>query len=88
MGGACGQGAASRHSALSRERAPDLKKSLPRIPKVRGFRAFAEAGRRLSELHIGYESAKPFGGIADSLHNTRPDMPEADLFRVTPICSG
>ncbi|MEU9650569.1 type ISP restriction/modification enzyme [Streptomyces sp. NPDC048110] len=72
------------HSPAYREAyAADLKKSLPRIPKVRAFRAFAEAGRRLSELHIGYESAKPFGGIVISLNNTRPDMPEADLFRVT-----
>ncbi|MFJ6689943.1 DEAD/DEAH box helicase [Streptomyces sp. NPDC091294] len=72
------------HSPAYREAyAADLKKSLPRIPKVRAFRAFAEAGRRLSELHVGYESAKPFGGIVISLNNTRPDMPEADLFRVT-----
>ncbi|MFD5052588.1 type ISP restriction/modification enzyme [Streptomyces tendae] len=72
------------HSPAYREAyAADLKKSLPRIPKVRAFRAFAEAGRRLSELHIGYESAKPFGGVVISLNDTRPDMPEADLFRVT-----
>ncbi|MGW4319491.1 DEAD/DEAH box helicase [Streptomyces sp. NPDC004684] len=72
------------HSPAYREAyAADLKKSLPRIPKVRDFRAFAEAGRQLSRLHLGYESAKPFGGIVITLSNTRPDMPEVELFRVT-----
>ncbi|MFF0461170.1 DEAD/DEAH box helicase [Streptomyces mexicanus] len=71
------------HSPAYREAyAADLKKSLPRIPKVHGFRAFAEAGRRLSDLHINYESAKPFGGIVLSLSNTSPDMPDAELYRV------
>ncbi|MFJ2964660.1 DEAD/DEAH box helicase [Streptomyces collinus] len=72
------------HSPAYREAyAADLKKSLPRIPKARDFRAFAEAGRQLSHLHIGYESAKPFGGIVVTLSNTRPDMPDSELFRVT-----
>ena len=39
--------------------AADLKKMLPRIPKVASaddFRAFVAAGRELATLHIGYES--------------------------------
>ncbi len=52
------------HSPAYRERyAADLKKQLPRIPMVPGrerFEAFAEAGRRLSDLHIGYESIEPY----------------------------
>jgi predicted helicase len=52
------------HSPDYRERyAADLKKMLPRIPLVAtgdDARAFAEAGRRLSELHIGYESVEPY----------------------------
>ncbi|MDP3952989.1 type ISP restriction/modification enzyme [Microbacterium sp.] len=36
----------------------DLKKMLPRIPKVKGFREFANAGRELSDLHLSYESAE------------------------------
>ncbi|MDQ0261030.1 putative helicase [Sinomonas atrocyanea] len=52
------------HSPEYRERfAADLKKMLPRIPNVPSvgrFRQFAEAGRRLSELHIGYEDVEPF----------------------------
>ena len=51
------------HSPDYRERyAADLKKQLPRIAMVPGrdrFEAFAEAGRRLSELHIGYEGVDP-----------------------------
>ncbi|MCR8669582.1 type ISP restriction/modification enzyme [Agrococcus sp. HG114] len=37
----------------------DLKKMLPRIPKVRAFREFASAGAELARLHIGYETATP-----------------------------
>ncbi len=72
------------HSPAYREAyAADLKKSLPRIPKVRDFQGFSAAGRELSKLHINYETAKPFGGIVVSLRNTHPDMPESELFRVT-----
>lgn len=38
----------------------DLQKMLPRIPKVREFHAFSLAGRRLSKLHLDYESIKPY----------------------------
>nr|WP_277869135.1 type ISP restriction/modification enzyme [Nocardioides houyundeii] len=52
------------HSADYRERyAADLKKMLPRVPLVStasDARAFADAGRALSELHIGYESVAPY----------------------------
>lgn len=42
--------------------AADLKKMLPRIPLVAAVdaRAFADAGRALSDLHIGYESVAPY----------------------------
>lgn len=49
------------HSPEYRETyAADLKKMLPRIPFVADFRAFADAGRQLAELHLGYETAKPY----------------------------
>lgn len=49
------------HSAEYRETyAADLKKMLPRIPFVRDFRAFVDAGRALSSLHVGYESVEPY----------------------------
>ena len=49
------------YSPEYRERfAADLKKMLPRIPKVKDFAGFAEAGRQLSELHLGYETIEPW----------------------------
>ncbi|WP_051479009.1 type ISP restriction/modification enzyme [Arthrobacter sp. H5] len=45
------------------EFAADLKKMLPRIPKVKGtadFTAFVTAGRELAALHIGYEEVEPY----------------------------
>jgi len=51
------------HSPQYRETfAADLKMSLPRIPiveRVEDFMAFAKAGRRLAELHLGYETVAP-----------------------------
>jgi len=35
--------------------ANDLAKELPRIPFAPDFRAFAQAGHQLAELHLGYE---------------------------------
>ncbi len=43
--------------------AADLKKMLPRIPKVADaadFRAFVAAGRALADLHTGYETVEPY----------------------------
>lgn len=43
--------------------AGDLKKMLPRIPLVAtadDARAFADAGRALIDLHVGYESVEPY----------------------------
>ncbi|WP_235737741.1 DEAD/DEAH box helicase [Nocardioides alcanivorans] len=49
------------HSTEYRETyAADLRKMLPRIPMVRDFARFAEAGRRLSDLHVGYEAVGPY----------------------------
>ncbi|WP_430868319.1 DEAD/DEAH box helicase [Demequina aurantiaca] len=40
----------------------DLKRSLPRIPQLErdDFPAFASAGQRLLDLHIGYEDVEPY----------------------------
>ena len=44
------------HHAEYRERyAANLKRELPRVPFAPEFRAFAEAGARLAELHVHYE---------------------------------
>jgi predicted helicase len=49
------------HSPEYRETyAADLKKMLPRIPFVADFRAFADAGKQLAELHLGYEAVEPY----------------------------
>jgi predicted helicase len=49
------------HSPEYRETyAADLKKMLPRIPLVEDPWLFVDAGRRLSELHLGYESVTPY----------------------------
>ena len=49
------------HSEDYRKRyADNLSKELPRIPAVKSavdFRAFSEAGRKLAELHVDYESS-------------------------------
>ena len=37
-----------------------LAKELPRIPMAPDFRAFAEAGRTLTELHLGYETCEEY----------------------------
>jgi predicted helicase len=49
------------HSPEYRERyAADLKKLLPRIPKVSAFHGFARAGAQLAELHLSYERVEPY----------------------------
>ena len=40
--------------------AADLKKMLPHIPLVTDARPFIEAGRVLSDLHLGYECVTPY----------------------------
>lgn len=40
--------------------AADLKKMLPRIPMVREFGAYSDAGRALAALHLAYESCTPY----------------------------
>ena len=43
--------------------AADLKRMLPRIPlaaSTADFEAFAEAGRRLADLHVNYETVEPY----------------------------
>ena len=43
------------HPAYRTRYAANLKRSLPRIPFAPSFRSFAEAGRALAGLHVGYE---------------------------------
>ena len=49
------------HSPEYQERfAAELGKMLPRIPMVEDFFAFAEAGRRLADLHVHYDTVDPW----------------------------
>ncbi|MFC9836509.1 DEAD/DEAH box helicase [Rhodococcus sp. NPDC127530] len=55
------------HSPTYRaEFASNLKKMLPRIPQVKDFYGFSEAGRALSELHIGYENVAPYEDLTET----------------------
>ncbi len=75
------------HSPDYRERfQADLKKMLPRIPKVsrtEDFVAFTEAGRRLSDLHIGYEAVKPW-----PLAVEEPASPDYRIVKLKPAKRG
>jgi len=51
----------------------DLMKMLPRIPKVRDFRGFSDAGRALADLHLNYETVEPA-----ELTEVRKSEPPAD----------
>lgn len=71
------------HSPEYRDRfAADLKKSLPRIPKVRDFRSFTDSGRKLSDLHLNYENAAPYAGIIEDVKGATSTTPPAELYRV------
>lgn len=58
------------HSPEYRERfADNLGKELPRIPRVKtaaDFWAFSQAGRKLADLHLNYESVEPYPLKIDS----------------------
>lgn len=55
------------HSEDYRSRyANNLMKELPRIPRVatyEQFMAFAEAGRKLADLHVNFEKVEPYNGV-------------------------
>jgi predicted helicase len=78
------------HSPEYRERfASDLKKMLPRIPKVKDFWAFAKAGRELSELHLGYEEIEPWPLEEVSTGSTNEsDESDDELFHVVKMHYG
>ena len=75
------------HSRDYREAfAADLKKMLPRIPKVPSpgdFWAFASAGRELADLHVGYEAVEPYPLTVSGDQPTGPGSADLyDWFRV------
>lgn len=70
------------HSEDYRTRyANNLMKELPRIPRVatyEQFMAFAEAGRKLAELHVNFENVQPYAGV--KIEYTKDGAPS---YRVT-----
>ena len=69
------------HSRQWREKfADDLTKSAARIPMAAtadDFRAFAQAGRELAELHVNYETVEPYPLEESHGHSWNPDAPDA-----------
>ncbi|MDX1882710.1 DEAD/DEAH box helicase [Mycolicibacterium sp. 120270] len=64
--------------------AADLKKTLPRIPTPDSrerFEQLAEAGRGLCDLHVGYESVKPYS--VDIAIKPGADPEDRETWRVT-----
>ncbi|WP_205327369.1 type ISP restriction/modification enzyme [Glycomyces sp. YM15] len=59
----------------------DLRKSLPRIPKVMRFHEFARLGSRLMRLHLAYETVEPCSRIREIVSATATVDP-GDLYRV------
>ena len=48
------------HPTYRTRYAANLKRELPRIPFAPDFRAFADAGKRLADLHVNYEQQPEF----------------------------
>ena len=62
------------HCPQYREKyAANLKRELPRIPFAPDFRVFADAGRKLSELHVNYENQPEFPLQLVEIKNERLD---------------
>ncbi len=77
------------HSPDYRETfANDLKKMLPRIPlvdKPKDFKAFSDAGRKLAELHINYESVEEYKDVEVQLPKEHLQMDAYEFHSVTKL---
>ena len=75
------------HSEDYRQRfRANLAKELPRIPCVKpveDYRAFRDAGKRLGELHVGYESVDRYPVEIDTGGASLDDMSSEVAYRVT-----
>ena len=69
------------HDSKYRERfVSDLAKEMPRIPLASEFYTFVEAGRVLSELHLGYDTCEEYPLNTEIL---QARMLRAELYRIT-----
>ena len=76
------------HAPSYREQfANDLSKMLPRIPYAPDFTAFADAGKKLADLHLNYETCEQYPLTVEYPHMSSPptDLEHADpnLFLLT-----
>ena len=61
------------HAPLYRKLfANDLSKELPRVPYAPNFRSFATAGRKLTKLHLGYETCDEYPLVLRHHHSGEP----------------
>ena len=55
----------------------DLKKMLPRLPlvdKPEEFMAFSQAGRKLADLHLNYETVEPYKSVNVEIKSDKPSF--------------
>ena len=64
----------------------DLMKMLPRVPKVKTFWGFSEAGRALADLHLNYETVEPYA--LEEIVQGEPGGDRYDLYRVNKLSFG
>ncbi|WP_062460815.1 DEAD/DEAH box helicase [Demequina soli] len=79
------------HSREYRDQfAADLKRSLPRIPRIstEDFPRFVDAGTRLLELHINYEDADPYPLVIDGIPEGLDEDAMYDALRVIKMAYG
>ena len=65
----------------------DLKRELPRVPFYEDFWKWAAWGKRLMDLHLNYESVKPFGLKRQDLPSPQPS-PSGRGSESAPLSSG
>lgn len=77
------------HSPDYRETfANDLKKMLPRIPlvdKPKDFKGFSDAGRKLAELHINYESVEAYNSVEVQMPEDKLKMDAYEFYSVAKL---
>ena len=58
----------------------DLKKMLPRIPLLKNFWRYSKIGRALAEIHLNYETVKPYN-LKEEIASGAPKR-EKELYKV------
>lgn len=69
------------HSPVYREKyRNDLKKMFPHIPILKDFWSYSKVGRQLAEMHLNYESVKPYD-LQEIISDKAPKK-DKELYRV------